>query len=282
MKLHTVKKLENPYPNTVWIRHKPSYFSKGCESTYDTDKETFDFETADNSVDRFSKYEHIAVCNGGQSINGVPTAKLEVVYKINGYFKKYGKWIEGGENNAKKRFPSNTHNFEKCENLLDLELIYKPDDEILLEWKSPRNWFTNKTPKVVNENNKKKTRSFTNISDVTLIPSNEIFELLNDDKWKTGLSQFYAVYQFRNRNTNECYVGSAYGTDGIYARLIEYRNTGHGNNKLLVEIYNSNPNFLSEYDFTILQYFTDKTPKNVVINQEQKWKKIQGVTLNLN
>lgn len=282
MKLQTVKTLDNPFSNTVWVRHTPTYFSQGYDSTYETDKEVFDFQTADNSVDRFSKYEHIAVCNGSPSVNGVHTAKLEVVYKINGYFKKGGKWVDGKKDIATQRFTNHRRLIDECENLLDLEVVYVVEDEIIFEWKSPRNWFTSKKPKLVNQNTKKKRRSFSNINNVRLIPTTEIFELLDDEIWKTSLSQFYGVYQFRNIKTNECYVGSAYGSEGIYGRLNEYKNTGHGNNKVLVEKFNNNPNFLNEYDFTILECFVPNMSKNDVIRSEQMWKKIQGSNLNLN
>jgi hypothetical protein len=282
MKLHTHQTLDNPFPNTVWIRHKPDYFSMGNESTYDSDKEAFDFETSDNSVDRFSKYQHIAVCNGSQSVDGIHTAKLEVVYRINGYFKKDGQWVSDGKKTAEERFPNHKSEMDKSQNLLDLVVVHKAVEEIVFEWKSPRNWITSRQPKLLNRVNKKKTRRFSNISDVSLIPSNEIFELLNNHSWRLGLSQFNGVYQFRDRKTNDCYVGSAYGDDGIYCRLLNYKNTGHGNNKLLMEKHELNPKFLESYDFTILEYFTDKTPKNVVISAEQKWKKIQGSNLNLN
>ena len=280
--IQTKKEFNNPYNNIVWLRHSPEYFTLGNKSTYSTDKEIFDFATAENSVDRFSKYEYIGVCNGSPTINGKFTAKLEVIYKIQGYLKRDGEWVEGKREVAEERFPSMVQRIDDSKNILDLEVIQIIEDEIIFEWPNPVTWFYTKTPTLLNEGEGKNIRPFTGILDVKLIPTNELFNLIENTSWETGLSQFYGVYQYRNRITNDCYVGSAYGSRGLLGRIMEYKTTKHGNNKQLIEKYSKNTNYLSDYDFTILEVFTPNTPKGDVIKSEQKLKKIQGSTLNSN
>lgn len=280
--IRTKKEFNNPYTNIVWLRHTPEYFSLGYKSTYTTDSEMFDFVTAENSVDRFTKYDFIGVCNGSPTLNGKYTAKLEVIYKINGFLKKDGIWVEGKKEVAMSRFPSLLESIEDSNDILDLEVKQIINDEIIFQWPNPVVWFYTKTPKILNEGEVKNVRPFTSILDVKLIGTNELFDLVNNTVWETGLSQFHGVYQFRNRVTNECYVGSAYGSKGLFGRIMDYKMTKHGNNKLLVEKYSENPNYLSEYDFTVLEIFTPNTSKNEVIKSEQRWKKIQGSTLNSN
>lgn len=282
MKLRTETKLDGIPQNTVWFRHKPEYFSMGHNSTYNSDSEKFDFYTADNEIDKFSKYNHIAVCNGGPSVDGVHTAKLEVVYEIVGFLKKNGNWVDEKYIIAQQRFPNHLNLMDKCQNLLDLRVVQIIDEEVVFEWKNPRNWQTPKQPALINPNIKKKIRPFTSMKDIRSIPLLQLFDLVKDEIWKTHLIQNIGVYQLRNRKTNDSYVGSAYGLDGFYGRITDYKNTGHGNNKLLMEKHFTNPNFLADYDFTILESFTPNTCKNEIIRAEQEWKKIVGSNLNCN
>lgn len=96
---------------------------------------------------------------------------------------------------------------------------------------------------------------------------------LND--WKVALSNVFGVYLLTDKKTGKHYVGSAYGTDGIWGRWSNYIDGSYGGNKELIELYNQHTEtyFKNNFKFTILEILpTTKTPEEV-IQRESMWKK---------
>lgn len=96
---------------------------------------------------------------------------------------------------------------------------------------------------------------------------------LND--WKVALSCVFGVYLLTDKLTGKHYIGSAYGTDGIWGRWNSYIYGWHGGNKELKELYDihSEKYFRENFKFTILEILpTSKTPDEV-IKRESMWKK---------
>lgn len=96
---------------------------------------------------------------------------------------------------------------------------------------------------------------------------------LND--WKVALSNVFGVYLLTDKLTGKHYVGSAYGSGGIWGRWSDYIFGFHGNNKELKELYefHSEKYFKENFKFTILEIMpTTKTPDEV-IQRESMWKR---------
>lgn len=84
--------------------------------------------------------------------------------------------------------------------------------------------------------------------------------------WRSALSSVNGVYLIRDKSTGKLYVGSAYGDQGIYGRWKAYATTGHGGDKLLVNLDHSN------FEFSILEITPFTLSAQEVIQIENKWK----------
>ncbi len=75
-------------------------------------------------------------------------------------------------------------------------------------------------------------------------------------------------------NTGKLYVGSAYGTDGIWGRWASYVETCHGGNCELKKLYDENgEEYFNKFKYLILQILPVKTSDQEVLNIETKYKK---------
>jgi hypothetical protein len=84
--------------------------------------------------------------------------------------------------------------------------------------------------------------------------------------WRAALSQWRGIYLIIDESDGKQYVGSAYGTENILQRWMNYARTGHGGNKLLRE---RNPHDLR---FAILQRVSPDMEDVEVIRIEVTWK----------
>ena len=97
---------------------------------------------------------------------------------------------------------------------------------------------------------------------------------LEKKDWKSALSNVKGVYLIADTSNGKKYVGSAYGTTGIWSRWSCYIGTGHGHNDDFSRIINehgvdyAHQNFV----FTLLEYRPMKTDDYVVIERETFWK----------
>jgi hypothetical protein len=106
---------------------------------------------------------------------------------------------------------------------------------------------------------------------------------LND--WKVALSSVYGVYLLTDTKTGKHYVGSAYGSQGIWGRWSDYIYGCHGNNKELKELYDihSRDYFEKYFKFTILEVLSTTLVPDEVIKRESLWKrKLQTITFGYN
>jgi hypothetical protein len=95
-----------------------------------------------------------------------------------------------------------------------------------------------------------------NWTDLDLLPSS----------WKAALQQWRGVYFIYDAVQERGYVGSAYGSDNLLGRWMNYAATGHGGNKLLRRC---NP---ADLRFSILQRTSPDTDADTVIALESRWK----------
>ncbi|WCE31683.1 GIY-YIG nuclease family protein [Vibrio sp. SCSIO 43137] len=93
--------------------------------------------------------------------------------------------------------------------------------------------------------------------------------------WKVALSSIYGIYLISDKKTGKHYVGSAYGSSGIWGRWSNYVNNFHGSNDDLVELFNnkSEAYFRENFKFCLLEVLSSSSTKEEVINKESLWKK---------
>ena len=94
--------------------------------------------------------------------------------------------------------------------------------------------------------------------------------------WKTALENAKGVYLITDTANGKRYVGSAYGSAGIWSRWACYIGSGHGYNDELTAIINKNglDYARKHFRFAILEYFAMKMDDHMVIDREQYWKRI--------
>jgi hypothetical protein len=97
------------------------------------------------------------------------------------------------------------------------------------------------------------------------------------DWWaKFSLSAVAGVYLVLAQTTGQQYVGSAYGTEGIWGRWSLYAATGHGNNDKLVKLLATDPSYPAAFRFSVLQVLPKRTTPAEVIGWESKYKQKLG------
>jgi hypothetical protein len=94
--------------------------------------------------------------------------------------------------------------------------------------------------------------------------------------WKTALENTKGIYLITDISNGKRYIGSAYGTTGIWSRWQCYVFTGHGyNDDLTTLIGKSGLKYARDnFRFTLLEYFPMKTSDDIVINREGYWKNV--------
>lgn len=108
-----------------------------------------------------------------------------------------------------------------------------------------------------------------NFSAIEIVIKNELSD------WKVALSSVYGVYLLSDEKSGKHYVGSAYGSEGIWGRWKNYANSYHGSNEELVELFKdkSEKYFREYFKFSILEVLSSSSTKEDVINKESLWKR---------
>jgi len=94
--------------------------------------------------------------------------------------------------------------------------------------------------------------------------------------WLAALASVKGVYMISDVQTGKRYIGSAYGTQGIWSRWTNYVSTGHGGNVELRSLV-SDPTLSycrQAFRFALLEYRPATTPDDVVIARETFWKNV--------
>ena len=112
------------------------------------------------------------------------------------------------------------------------------------------------------------------------IPFAELEGLIQHGRsdWKAALETAKGVYLITDTRTNQRYVGSAYGQEGIWSRWSSYIASGHGGNeglRALLRGKNEWKNYCrSSFRFALLEQLTASTDDNTVIARESFWKNV--------
>ena len=94
--------------------------------------------------------------------------------------------------------------------------------------------------------------------------------------WHEYLSRHSGVYVIFDSATGMQYVGSAYGSGGIWNRWAGYARTGHNGNKALKILKKKNEHFASNFTFSLHHIFPRTVSKNDVIAFESLLKNKLG------
>ena len=110
-----------------------------------------------------------------------------------------------------------------------------------------------------------------------ILPYDELKEIVENkhiyESWHTTLSSVYAVYLITDIISGKQYVGSAYNKGGLLGRWTIYIETGHGNNRKMIELLEEFPNRYRQFEFSVLQILPKNLSDEEVIHVENLWKK---------
>lgn len=95
-------------------------------------------------------------------------------------------------------------------------------------------------------------------------------------EWSAALRNVAGIYLILQPSTGAQYVGSAAGSQGIFGRWSEYAQTGHGGNKLLIELCARNPIAPREFKFSLLRTLSKAMTNREVVDYENFYKKKLG------
>lgn len=90
--------------------------------------------------------------------------------------------------------------------------------------------------------------------------------------WHKMLSLVGGVYLIVDTTSGMQYVGSASGKEGLLGRWKEYAKNGHGNNRKLKELIETNAERVHQFKFTILQTLPTTLTRNEILAEETKYK----------
>jgi hypothetical protein len=85
-------------------------------------------------------------------------------------------------------------------------------------------------------------------------------------RFQDELAGWRGIYLIKDSSDGLAYVGAAYGQQNILGRWKNYRDSGHGDNKLLRQ---RNP---SNFRFSILERLADNVDERTVFDRETSWK----------
>ena len=202
-------------------------------------------------------------------------AKFYGIYQVNGLTQLSYDLIPD-ECPYKEQWLSNEYYY----NLKRLEEYDFLRNRLIIEWgKSARLWHQKLLPERDKEVLGIKTKGeslkvFEDYLDFTLTYEKLSYIVNNSDsnyEWRARLSAVAGVYLILDSKTGQQYIGSAYGSKGMWGRWEEYATNGHGNNKTLVSILNENSKRKDDFVFSILQILPKSWAKEKVIKIEHKY-----------
>lgn len=97
---------------------------------------------------------------------------------------------------------------------------------------------------------------------------------MNCENWTEPLKSVRGIYLISDKKTGGQYVGSASGEEGIWQRWINYRDSGDGGNKKLLDLLKEGENRQNDFQFSILETFGNMADFNFISNRESYWKDV--------
>jgi hypothetical protein len=103
----------------------------------------------------------------------------------------------------------------------------------------------------------------------------ELRHIVNSDlsTWRSALRSVAGVYLVSDTSCGKHYVGSAYGTEGIWGRWRVYSSVGHGNNAELRNVLaEKGESHARCFQFAILEICDIMATQDEVLTRESHWK----------
>jgi len=95
----------------------------------------------------------------------------------------------------------------------------------------------------------------------------------NLEAWRAALKSVAGIYLVSDASCGKLYVGSAYGTDGIWGRWCTYASSMHGHNRELKELIAKLGNaHAKHFQFSILEICDVMETQDQVLARENHWK----------
>lgn len=94
--------------------------------------------------------------------------------------------------------------------------------------------------------------------------------------WREPLKAVSGVYLILAETSGKQYVGSAYGTKGIWGRWREYATSGHGQNAKLRDLVRKDSSYPERFRFSVLQILPKSMKPERVIARESIYKEKFG------
>ncbi len=169
-------------------------------------------------------------------------------------------------------------------NLQEVEGFEALKDKVVIDWgKGTLSWMQNwqtakEVVRIEQVNTSDDVPHFTRYEDVILTFS-QLKMVVEDKDWKSKLESLNCVYLILDKSNGKQYVGVTYkdtkgAKNGILGRWTEYAQTGHGNNKRLVDLLKNNGISYAEQNFqwTILETLPLNVTPKVAIDRETMYK----------
>ena len=259
------------------VRHKDSRLD--LHELYRNDRSAFLAYQSSQSRPVFHDVDFIASFVGEDNNN----ARFIGVYRING--------------SLERTDPLDLAHYPTANPLLLTRYFYPMEEEpgyddlkewVIVQWRNPiawHQWFSN-TMEIVELSQGLHYRRFTDYLDFVL-SFDELTEIVTNryEDWHRTLSNINGVYLICDNHTGRLYVGSAYGTEGVWGRWAEYVATGgNGGNKSLMELTAADPLYASKHFlFSLLMLLPKTVTPEEAIRKEQLFKRKLGtLTCGLN
>jgi hypothetical protein len=270
--------------NTIIVRHKDNRFKIDMFDLIDNNYLEYYQSVQSKNIFENKKYWIVFI--------GLEESKalLYNIYKINGT-KDYESIVYPED--YKKLYPNSLGDPNKSK-WYDLEPLDGFDDlkqRVIIKWKNAIAWVQNyndKNIEVIEILPTGYVKDFSDYLDFTLT-YNELKKIYTykdaNRRWIDKLSFVNGIYLILDKKTGNQYVGSAYGKNGIWGRWEDYINTGHGNNILLIKLLENDENYVTNFQWTVLETLPANLSNERVISYEKKYKDKLGTRafgLNLN
>ncbi|KQK26098.1 hypothetical protein AR438_10985 [Chryseobacterium aquaticum] len=160
-----------------------------------------------------------------------------------------------------------------------LEVTEQYDDlkeRVIIRWSNAISWhqYIKNEMEVIEIKPGLHYKQFTDYFDF-ILNFDELKEIVNNQysDWKRVLSITKGIYLINDTITGKLYVGSAYGENGIWGRWSNYALTnGHGNNKMLRALLNSDATYGRNFQFSILMLLPRTITADETIKKERLFK----------
>ena len=120
--------------------------------------------------------------------------------------------------------------------LEELKEFQSLKSRLIVQWKSTRGWVQGKDLDVYEILPPVKVIAFPGYQDVVL-NYHDLKSIFSNPRahkdWKAALEANAGIYRIVDMSSGEIYIGSAYGSEGLWGRWLNYAKNGHGGNKLL-------------------------------------------------